>query len=186
MWVYLCYHVLLLPIPWNSTCLLTECTGARTKLIVCGCVYCPLCLIHCFPLLTTMSSSPQWSVLSQTCPPSNNTPLSVRGTETAHRVHCKDVCISNMDLNQTQGLGFGPVTSFHSFFISWKTTLIRPHCSRRSSRLKIKGLLSMVTLFWPDKSHNPRMWLMFFRWTWRRKNQTVILNASLLLHCWSH
>lgn len=53
----------------------------------------------------------------------------------------------------------------------------------RVERLKTKGLLSTVTLFWPGKSHNPRMWPVFVRWTWitgewRRKNHSVILIVS--------
>lgn len=57
--------------------------GARTKLNVRGWVHCPLCFLHYFcPADFNVIISHVISVQSKTHPPSNNTPLSIRGTET--------------------------------------------------------------------------------------------------------
>lgn len=60
-----------------------ECVGARTKLNMRGCPHCPLCFLQYFYLADfNVIISPVVSVRWKTHPPSNNTPLSIRGTET--------------------------------------------------------------------------------------------------------
>lgn len=60
-----------------------ECVGARTKLNMRGCPHCPLCFLQYFyPADFNVIISPVVPVRWKTHPPSNNTPLSIRGTET--------------------------------------------------------------------------------------------------------
>lgn len=98
------------------------CVGARTK----G-AYCPLSFLKYFcPADFNDLISPMIFLQLKTHPSCDNTPLSIRRTETqTQRVHCKDTWITNMDMYQAQGLTVGPV-AFHSLFNYAKSTTFGP------------------------------------------------------------
>ncbi len=143
---------------------------------------------------TSMSSSPLWSPQSKTHPPSNNTPLSIRGTET----HAQSSLWGHLNQYGLQSNTRSCCWSCRLPFLFYpgkvldlsqaapaETAWYIDAAEVEAERLKTKGLLSRVTLIWLDKSHNPRTWPGFVRWTWltgewRRKNQYVILISFLL------
>ena len=80
--------------------------------------------------------SPVTSVQLKTHPSTDNTPLSIRGTETqTHRVHSEDTLITTVDLDQTWGLSVGPV-AFQSLLVPESRLHLDPHWSHPGSSVR--------------------------------------------------